>query len=87
MAAVAPDEPRLADADLVWLTPGFKTHGVLREWSGAATVIVVSERTIRITRDVRCGGRARGSKVMLMPGLDHGLEKPGHVAGSWRARK
>jgi hypothetical protein len=84
MAAVAPDEPRLASADLVWLTPGFKTHGVLEGMARCPqrSLIVLGTEDPHYEEAYVEAARARGAEVILLPGLDHGLEKPGHVADS-----
>ncbi len=84
MAAVAPHEPRLASADLVWLTPGFKTHGVVENMARCfqRSLIVLGTADPHYEEAYIEAARARGAEVVLMPGLDHGLEKPGHVADS-----
>lgn len=84
MAAVAPDEPRLASADLIWLTPGFRTHGVLERMARCAqrSLILLGTEDPHYEEAYVEAARARGADVILMPGLDHGLEKPGHVADS-----
>ena len=84
MAAVAPHEPRLASADLIWLTPGFKTHGVLAgmERSPQRSLLVLGTEDPHYEEAYIEAARARGAEVVLLPGLDHGLEKPGHAAGS-----
>jgi hypothetical protein len=89
MAAVAPDEPRLASADLVWLTPGFKTHGVLTgmERSPQRSIVVIGTADPHYEELYVAAACARGSKVVLMPDLDHGLENPGDIAGSLTAMR
>jgi len=84
MAAVAPDEPKLASADLIWLTPGFKTHGVLEGMTRCPqrSLIVLGTEDPHYEEAYIEAARARGAEVALMPGLDHGLERPGHVADS-----
>ena len=82
MAAVVPDEPGLASADLVWLTPGFKTHGVLEGMARCSqrSLIVLGTEDPHYEEVHVAAARARGAEVILLPGFDHGLEKPGHVA-------
>ena len=84
MAAVASDEPRLASADLIWLTPGFKTHGVLEGMARCSqrSLIVLGTEDPHYEEVHVAAARARGADVILLPGFDHGLEKPGHVADS-----
>jgi hypothetical protein len=84
MAAVAPDEPRLASADLIWLTPGFKTHGVLEGMTRCSqrSIIALGTEDPHYEEVHVAAARARGAEVILLPGLDHALEKPGHVADS-----
>jgi len=84
MAAVAPGEPRLASAGLVWLTPGFKTYGGLEgmaRCSQRSLIVLGTEDPHYEEAYIEAAG-ARGAEVVLLPGLDHGLEKPGHVADS-----
>lgn len=89
MAAVAPDEPRLASADLVWLTPGFKTHGVLEGMarSPQRSIVVLGTADPHYEESYVAAARTRGSTVVLMPNLDHGLESPGDLAGSLNAMR
>jgi hypothetical protein len=84
MAAVASDEPKLASADLIWLTPGFKTHGVLEGMARCPqrSLIVLGTEDPHYEEAYIEAARIRGAEVVLMLGLDHGLEKPGHVADS-----
>ncbi|MDF2971431.1 MAG: hypothetical protein K0R61_1881 [Microvirga sp.] len=84
MAAIAPHERRLASADLIWLTPGFKTHGVLEGMARCfqRSLIVLGTEDPHYEEAYVEAARARGAEVALMLGLDHGLEKPGHVAAS-----
>ena len=84
MAAVAPHEPMLASADLIWLTPGFKTHGVLGNMARCSqrSLIVLGTEDPHYEEAYVAAARARGAEVVLLPGLDHGLEKPGNVAES-----
>ena len=87
MAAVAPDEPRLASADLVWLTPGFKTHGVLDRMALCTqrSIMVIGTADPHYEESYVGAARNRGAQVVLLPGLDHGLEKPGDVVASLAA--
>ncbi|WP_243368935.1 alpha/beta hydrolase [Microvirga solisilvae] len=87
MAALAPDEPSLASADLVWLTPGFKTHGVLDGMARCPqrSIIVLGTADPHYEAEYVEAARARGAEVALLPGLDHGLETPGDVIGSVEA--
>lgn len=89
MAAVAPDEPRLASADLIWLTPGFRTHGVAERMarSPQRSIIVIGTADPHNEEAHVSAARTRGAEVVEMPGLDHGLEKPGDVAGSLLAMR
>jgi hypothetical protein len=84
MAEVAPDDPRLAFADLIWLTPGFKTHGVLEGVARCPqrSLIVLGTEDPHYEEAYVEAARARGADVILLPGFDHGLEKPGHVVDS-----
>jgi dienelactone hydrolase len=84
MAAVAPHEPRLASAELIWLTPGFKTHGVLENMARCShrSLIVLGTEDPHYEEAYIEAARARGAEVVLLPGLDHGLEKPGRVVDS-----
>jgi sugar (pentulose or hexulose) kinase len=84
MAAAAPDEPRLASADLIWLTPGFKTHGVLQGMSRCLqrSIIVIGMMDPHYEETHIVAARARRAELVEMRDLDHRLEKPGDVAGS-----
>jgi dienelactone hydrolase len=84
MAAVAPDEPKLASADLVWLTPGFKTHGVLDGMARCPqrSLVVLGTEDPHYEEAHVEAARSRGADVILLPDFDHGLEKQGHVADS-----
>jgi hypothetical protein len=84
MAEVAPDEPRLASADLIWLTPGFKTHGLLEGMAlcPQRSLIVLGTEDPHYEEAYVEAARARGADVILLPGFDHWLEKPGHVVDS-----
>lgn len=87
MAAVAPDEPRLASAHLVWLTPGFKTHGVADAMARCSqrSILVLGTEDPHYEAEFVESARARGSEAVLLPGLDHGLERPGDAIGSAEA--
>lgn len=87
MAAIAPDEPRLASADLIWLTPGFKTHGVLEGMARCPqrSVLVLGTADPHYEEPYVEAARARGADVVLLSGIDHGLEKPGDVVASVEA--
>jgi hypothetical protein len=89
MAAVAPDEPRLATADLVWLTPGFKTYGVADGMGRCPqrSMIVIGTDDPHYEEHQIAAARARGSEVVLLPGLDHGLERSGDVPASLTAMR
>jgi hypothetical protein len=89
MAAVAPDEPRLAAADLIWLTPGFKTHGVLDAMARCPqrSVIVLGAADPHYEAKYVDAARARGNEVALLSDIDHGLEKPGDAIASIEAMK
>ena len=84
MAAVAPDEPELASADLVWLTPGFKTRGVAEGMarSPQRSLIVLGTEDPHYEEAYVDAAHARGAEVILLPGFEHGLEKPGLVVDS-----
>ena len=84
MAMVVPERPGLAEADLVWLTPGFRTPGVPEGMARCPqrSIIVIGSADPHYNEEHLDAARRRGAEVVIIPDLDHGLEKPGDVIGS-----
>ncbi|MBF9232473.1 hypothetical protein [Microvirga alba] len=84
MAYTIPDEPRLAKAELVWLTPGFKTPGVPEGMARCPqrSILVIGTADYLYDEGHLQAARDRGVEVVLVPDLDHGLEIPGRVTAS-----
>ncbi|MGO4571792.1 hypothetical protein [Microvirga sp. 2TAF3] len=89
MAFTIPDEPRLAKSDLVWLTPGFKTPGVPEGMARCPqrSILLIGTADYLYDEGHLQAARDRGVEIVLLPDLDHGLEKPGDVATSVEAMK
>lgn len=84
MAMTVPERSWLADADLIWLTPGFRIAQVPKGMARCRqrSFIVIGSADPHYNEAHLDAARQRGAEVVIMPGLDHGLEKPGDVAGS-----
>ncbi|MBB4040468.1 hypothetical protein GGR34_002121 [Microvirga flocculans] len=84
MAMVVPGRSELADAELIWLTPGFRTPGVPEGMARCAqrSIIVIGSADPHYNEEHLDAARRRGAEVLVVPDLDHGLEKPNDVVGS-----
>ncbi len=87
MAMIVPERPELALADLVWLTPAFRTpvvaEGMARCRNRSLVVIGTADHHFDAAHIE--AARDRGATTLVVPDLDHSLEKPNDVVGSLRA--
>ena len=84
---IIPDRAGLAGADLVWLTPAFLVSGMPEGMARCQnrSLLVIGTQDPHFNEVHLQAARERGTKVIIMPGLDHGLEKPNDVIGSLEA--
>ena len=84
---IIPDRAGLAGADLVWLTPVFLVSGMPEGMARCKnrSLLVIGTQDPHFNEVHLQAARERGTKVIIMPGLDHGLEKPNDVIGSLEA--
>jgi hypothetical protein len=84
MGWAVPDELRLAEADLVWLTPSLRgtdlQERMLRCRGRSAIVIGTQEPGFELS--VVEEWRQAGSATIIVAGADHSLERPGAALGS-----
>jgi hypothetical protein len=82
-----PDEPRLAQADLVWLTPSLQGTGLRERMSrcGGRSVVVIGTRDPGFESTLVNEWKQAGTATIVVAGADHGLERPGDVLGSLAA--
>ena len=87
MAMIIPDRAGLAGADLVWLTPAFLVSGMPEGMARCQnrSLLVIGTQDPHFNEVHLQAARERGTKVIIMPGLDHGLEKPDDAIGSLEA--
>jgi acetyl esterase/lipase len=84
MAMIVPERPRLARADLVWLTPAYLIPGVAEDMARCRnrSILVIGTQDPHFNDAHVQAARERGTEVIIVPDLDHKLEKPNDVIGS-----
>ena len=87
MAMIVPERLRLARADLVWLTPAYLMAGVAEGMARCQnrSILVIGTQDPHLNEAHVQAARERGTEVIIVPDLDHGLEKPNDVVGSLEA--
>jgi hypothetical protein len=84
MGWAVPDEPRLAGADLVWLTPSLRRNGLSERMLSfkQRSIIVIGTRDPAYDEPLIEEFREGGIEVVVVPDADHGLERQGDALGS-----
>jgi hypothetical protein len=88
MALTVPDYPELRTADLIWLTPSFGAPGLYEGLlrcceSGCRSILVIGTADPAYDDKQLDELKDRfGVNLMVVPGLDHGLEIAGDVAAT-----
>ena len=84
MAMTIPEREGLDRADLIWLTPGFRIPQVPAGMARCRqrSFLAIGTADPHYDEEHLDAARRRGAEVVVMPDLDHGLEKPGDVVGS-----
>jgi hypothetical protein len=87
MGMIVPERPRLAHADLVWLTPAYLMAGVAEGIARCQNraILVIGNQDPHFNGAHVQAAWERGTEVIIVPDLDHGLEKPNDVVGSLEA--
>jgi pimeloyl-ACP methyl ester carboxylesterase len=87
MAMIVPECPQLARADLVWLTPAYLMAGVAEGMARCQNraILVIGTQDPHFNEAHVQAAWERGTEVIIVPDLDHGLEKPNDVIGSLEA--